>query len=75
MNPFSANGPGSRLAGELEQADWIVLNRAWDDWPEQNRSRENGPDEPLRVVRDNFVLVEEYGSFELFCRKRKVGAE
>jgi hypothetical protein len=75
MNPFSANGPGSRLAGELEQADWIVLNRAWDDWPEQNRSRENGSDEPLRVVRNNFVLVEEYGPFELFCRKGKVDAE
>jgi len=75
MNPFSANGPGSRLSGELEQADWIVLNRAWDNWPEQNRSRENGPDEPLRVIRNNFVLVEEYGSFELFGRKGKVGAE
>jgi hypothetical protein len=75
MNPFSANGPGSRLAGDLAQADWIVLNRAWDDWPEQNRSRENGPDEPLRVVRNDFVLVEEYGSFELFRRKGKAGAE
>jgi hypothetical protein len=75
MNPFSANGPGSRLSSDLEQADWIVLNRAWDDWPEQNRSRENGPEEPLRVVENNFILVEEYGSFELFRRKAKVGAE
>ena len=75
MNPFSANAPGSRLSSDLEQADWLVLNRAWDDWPEQNRSRENGPDEPLRVVRNNFILVEEYGSFELFRRKAKVGAE
>ena len=75
MNPFSANGPGSRLSSDLEQADWIVLNRAWDDWPEQNRSRENGPEAPLRVVRNNFILVEEYGSFELFRRKAKVGAE
>jgi hypothetical protein len=75
MNPFSANAPGSRLSSDLRQADWLVLNRAWDDWPEQNRSRENGPDEPLRVVRDDFILVEEYGSFELFRRKAKVGAE
>jgi len=75
MNPFSANAPGSRLASDLEQADWIVLNRAWDDWPEQNRSRENGPDAPLQVVRNNFILVEEYGSFELFRRKAKVEVE
>lgn len=75
MNPFSANAPGSRLSSDLEQADWLVLNRAWDDWPEQNRSRENGPDEPLRVVKNDFVLVEEYGSFELFRRKDKIGAE
>jgi hypothetical protein len=74
MNPFSANAPGSRLSTDLEQADWIVLNRAWDDWPEQNRSRENGPEEPLRVVRNNFVVVEEYGSFQLFRRKAKAGA-
>jgi hypothetical protein len=74
MNPFSANAPGSRLSSDLRQADWLVLNRAWDDWPEQNRSRENGPDEPLRVVRDDFVLVEEYGSFELFRRRAKAGA-
>jgi hypothetical protein len=75
MNPFSANGPGSRLSSDLGQADWIVLNRAWDDWPEQNRSRENGPEEPLRLVRNNFIVVKEYGSFELFRRKAKVGAE
>jgi hypothetical protein len=75
MNPFSTNAPGSRLPSDLEQADWLVLNRAWDDWPEQNRSREDGPDEPLRVVRNNFILVNEYGSFELFRRKAKVRAE
>jgi hypothetical protein len=75
MNPFSANAPGSRLSSDLEQADWLVLNRAWDDWPEQNRSRENGPDEPLQVVRNNFILVEEYGSFRLLRRKAKVRAE
>jgi len=75
MNPFSANAPGSRLSRDLEQADWVVLNREWDDWPEQNRSRENGPDEPLRVVKDDFLLVDEYGSFELFRHKAKAGAE
>jgi hypothetical protein len=71
MNPFSANAPGSRLSSDLEQADWLVLNRAWDDWPEQNRSRENGPDAPLRVIKDDFTIIGEYGTFELFRRKAK----
>lgn len=69
MNPFSANAPGSRLASDLRGADWLVLNRAWDNWPEQNRSRENGPEEPLQVVRQDFALVEEFGSFQLLHRK------
>lgn len=69
MNPFSANAPGSRLAHDLQQADWLVLNRAWDDWPEQNRSRENGSDEPGQVVKRDFVLIEEFDSFQLFRRK------
>jgi hypothetical protein len=33
------------------------------------------PDEPLRVVEDDFILVEEYDTFELFRRKAEVGAE
>ena len=74
MNPFSANAPGSRLSSDLHQADWLVLNRAWDAWPEQNRSRENGSDEPLQVVRHDFALVEEFGSFQLFRRKTTIHA-
>lgn len=69
MNPFSANRPGSRLAGDIASADWVVLNRAWDNWREPNRCVENGPDEPNRVVLSNFTRVAESGPYLLFQRK------
>jgi hypothetical protein len=70
--PAVDTSPGSRLASDLAQADWLVLNRAWDEWREHNRSRENGPDEPLRAVGNTFTLLEEYGPYGLLCRKGKV---
>src|SRR5262249_37665865 len=30
MNPGSANAPHSRLASDVANADWVVLNRRWD---------------------------------------------
>ena len=70
MNPFSANRPGSRLAADVESADWLVLNRRWDLWNEPNRSAEFGPDAPNEVVRQRFRLLGEYGSFLLFQKKQ-----
>lgn len=69
MNPLSANRPGSRLANDLASADWVVLNRALDDWKEQNRSAEYGEDRANRVVLSEFELIGEYGSYGLFHRK------
>jgi hypothetical protein len=76
MNHFSVNAVGSRLTSDLEHADWIVLNSAWDDYfKEENASRENGPDAPLQVVARDFTFVERFGSFQLFRRKVKTGGE
>jgi hypothetical protein len=69
MNPFSANRPGSRLATDVASADWLVLNRAWDNWQEANRSVENGEDTANNVVRTQFTPVGEYGTYLLFQRK------
>jgi hypothetical protein len=69
MNPFSANRPGSRLATDIASADWLILNRAWDNWHEPNRSGENGEETPNLVVQDQFVRIAEYGPFELFQHK------
>jgi hypothetical protein len=69
MNPFSANRPGSRLAKDIESADWLILSRLWDTAETFNRASELGSDEPNAVVRENFTLVGEYGSYALFRRK------
>jgi hypothetical protein len=69
MNYFSANAKDSRLTSDLEQADWIVLNRVWDDFfQEASPSRTNGPDAPLRLIADDFTLVREFGSLVLYRR-------
>jgi len=69
MNPFSANRPGSRLANDIRTADWVILNRRWDDWEETNRSGENGSDEPITVIQNGFQFLGEYGSYSLFRRR------
>ncbi len=69
MNPLSANRPGSRLAADVESADWLVLNRAWDSWNEPNRSLEYGSNIPNEVVQQKFVRCGEFGSYVLWRRK------
>ena len=63
MNPLSANRPGSRLATDIASADWLVLNRAWDDWDEPNASRQYGSDEANEVVRTQFERCARHGTF------------
>jgi hypothetical protein len=69
MNPFSANRPNSRLADDIASADWVVLNRVWDNWREANRCRENGSDAPNNAIARNFTQVAQYGPYLLFQRK------
>ncbi len=69
MNPLSANGPGSRLAADVESADWLLLNRAWDPWSEPNRSMDYGSNAPNAVVQRDFVPRREFGTFVLWQRK------
>jgi hypothetical protein len=69
MNYFSANAVDSRLTSDLEHADWIVLNRVWDDFfQEASPSRANGPDAPLRLIAHDFTRVREFGTFALYRR-------
>jgi hypothetical protein len=69
MNPFSANRPGSRLAEDVKDADWLVLNREFDFWNEPNRSREFQSDVPNQIVKEHFEVVGEFGNYLLFHRK------
>jgi len=71
MNPGSTNAPGSRLASDVEKADWLVLDRSWDQINEPNRSSEFGSDAPNEVVRTRFDLWSEYGPY-LILRNRRL---
>ena len=73
MNPFSANRPGSRLAEDVKDADWLLLNRDFDLWTEPNRSREFQSDASNQMVRSRFKICGEYGA-HLLCRRRKDGS-
>ena len=70
MNPLSANRPRSRLAADVESADWLVLNRSWDSWREANRSSEYGSNEPNAVIERDFEICGEFGGYLLFRRKK-----
>lgn len=60
MDPGIANVEGSRLAADVRSADWLVLTRFWAGWIEPNDSVVFGPDEPNRVVEDDFCLRGSY---------------
>jgi 4-amino-4-deoxy-L-arabinose transferase-like glycosyltransferase len=72
MDPGLANAPGSRLAGEVAAADWVILTGFWDGWREPNSSMDYGSDEPNQVLRDNFCEYSSYqnGLVRLFYRCR-----
>ena len=72
MNPLSANRPDSRLAADVQTADWLLLDRALDNWNEANRSNEFGSDAPNAVVRDHFELEKQAGTYLLYRRKEPV---
>lgn len=66
MNPLSANRVGSRLASDVESADWLILNRAWDAIEEPNASMRFGPDAPNLVVQTQFEQCGEFGTYLLY---------
>ena len=73
MNPGSANRQNSRLASDMRTADWLILNRAYDNWLEPNSSSRNGSNEPNVVVQAEFTLCGEFGDYLLFRRKSARG--
>jgi hypothetical protein len=61
MDPGVANAKDSGLAHEVAKADVLILSSIRDDWNEPNDSNRFGPDEPNRVVRRDFCLVQSFG--------------
>jgi hypothetical protein len=72
MNPGSANRPNSRLAADVASADWLILNRRWDVWPELNESQKNGSDVPMSVIRDQFEICKRGVFLDLYRRRQNV---
>lgn len=70
MNPWSANGPGSRLAEDIASADVVIASRRHDIFNEDNRSDKLGSDAPQRVLSAQFCLVARHGSWDLLLRCR-----
>jgi hypothetical protein len=68
LAPETANRPGSGLAKELEQADFLVFNRRWDRLDEPNASRRFGSPAPNAVVRRLFCRRTRHGDIELYER-------
>ena len=60
MDPGLADREGSRLAADVESADWLILTNFWTGWFEPNASIEFGSDAPNKVVADHFCLVGNY---------------
>ena len=78
MDPFDSK-PGSRLAGDVRSADWLVLSGVWSNWDEPNDSRVYGSNVPNEIVQHDFCQVGSYGQrddgggplFELWHRCTK----
>jgi 4-amino-4-deoxy-L-arabinose transferase-like glycosyltransferase len=60
MDPGLANEEGSRLAGDVASADWLILTRFWSGWIEPNDSIVFGSDLPNQVVERSFCLRGSY---------------
>jgi len=70
MNPQTANRPGSGLAHQLAVADWLILTRRYDSWPERNSSQTPGSAAPGRMVARHFCRVASSGGDVLLRRCR-----
>lgn len=61
MDPGVANAEDSGMADEIRSADVLILSSIRDDWNEPNDARLFGPDEPNRVVEEEFCLLASFG--------------
>ncbi|MCB1026647.1 MAG: hypothetical protein KDB24_02665, partial [Microthrixaceae bacterium] len=65
MDPGLANLAGNGLATDIEQADWVLQTRFWDDWDEPNDSVNPGDPLPNAVLAEAFCVVGEWDTVVL----------
>ncbi|MCU1394591.1 MAG: hypothetical protein JWM34_3019 [Ilumatobacteraceae bacterium] len=70
MDPGIADAPGSPLASEVANSDWVLLTAFWAGWYEPNTAMNFGPDAPNQVISDKFCLVQSFqnGLVDLYHR-------
>jgi hypothetical protein len=68
MEPGITNRHGTRLTGELQRADVVVLADRWLDWDEPNDSMKPGDPRPNEVLRAEFCETDTFGGYHLFVR-------
>jgi hypothetical protein len=61
MDPGMANTDDSGLADELRESDVVILSTLYDNWTEENTSRDFGSNEPNEVLEEDYCLFERYG--------------
>ena len=61
MDPGMANADDSGLADELRDSDVVILSTLYDNWSEENTSRDFGSDEPNEVLASDYCLFKSYG--------------
>jgi intracellular sulfur oxidation DsrE/DsrF family protein len=65
MNPGIDIDASSRLVGELQKSDVLILTSRWDPWSEPNDSRRFGPAVANEIVRREFRVIGRWGSWTL----------
>jgi hypothetical protein len=72
MDPGLANAEGSRLADDLDSADFVVLTAFWAGWNEPNAAMDFGSPAPNEVLAERFCQYRAYqdGLARLFYRCR-----
>ena len=72
MDPGLANADGSRLADDLDSADFVVLTAFWAGWREPNASMDFGSPVPNEVLAERFCQYRAYqdGLVRLYYRCR-----
>jgi hypothetical protein len=61
MDPGMANADDSGLADELRTSDVVIVSTLYDNWSEENTSRDFGSDEPNEVLAQDYCLFKRYG--------------
>jgi hypothetical protein len=60
MDPFDSK-PGTRLASDVNDADWVILTNVWNGWIEPNKSTHAGSNLPNEIIARDFCRVGSWG--------------